>query len=766
MNNATTHTGGWWKHGFLSLVLGASLAAAADTVLVEAESFKNLGGWALDTQFIDIMGSPYLLAHGLGEPVKDATTTVTFPGTGRYRVLVRTKDWVARWKAPGAPGKFQLLVNGQPLKETFGTKGAEWFWHNGGTVEIAQAQVTLALHDLTGFEGRCDAILFTRDEKFTPPNDKKPLPTWRRKLLGLPEKPVETGPYDLVVVGGGLVGLGCAVSAARMGCKVALIQDRPVLGGNSSSEIRVWPMGRTRTGVYPQLGEIIEEFAGRPKKSPGTAEEFNDAGKEAAARAEKNLSLFLDTRAFAVEKKGDQITAVFTFSTTDSSMRRFTGRLFCDATGHGTIGALALADLRLQEKGHMGMSNMWRWKKTDQPAPFCAAPWALNLEIGDFPYPSKGSGDWFWETGFDKHPIEDLEQMRDWNFRAIYGAFDAMKNKDSTRDMTCAQLEWVAYVGGTRESRQLLGDVELTGDDVRQKKEFPDGCVPSTWSIDLHYPKKEFTKKVPDNPFISYAEFDRSVDPRVGYPVPYRCFYSRNIPNLFMAGRCISVTHEALGTVRVMKTGGMMGEVVGKAASICVRHNCAPRDVYHNYLDELKELMRLRGVARRDTPDSPIYIPPGAKELPPPPQPEGSAMGIDPKTLPGIVVDDEQAKLSGKWGSGAALEHVGMRYLYASPRASASARFEFNVKTSGNYEVRLAYQSHENRAGNAQVTVHDADGAKTVTVNQRADPPIPPIFVSLGVFRFEAGKAGAVEFTTEGANGNVGADAVQVLPAK
>ncbi|MCX7826978.1 MAG: FAD-dependent oxidoreductase, partial [Verrucomicrobiae bacterium] len=713
-----------------------------------------------------IMGSPYLLAHGLGEPVKDATTTVTFPSTGNYRVLVRTKDWVARWKAPGAPGKFQLLVNGQPLKETFGTKGAEWFWHDGGTVRITKPQVTLALRDLTGFDGRCDAILFTKDKKFTPPNDKKPLPPWRRELLGLPEKPVEAGSYDLVVVGGGLAGLGAAVSAARMGCKVALIQDRPVLGGNSSSEIRVWPQGRTRTGLYPRLGEIIEEFAGRPKKSPGEAEEFNDAGKLAAAQAEKNLALFLNTRAFAVEKSGDRIAAVLAFSTTNSTVRRFAGRLFCDATGHGTLGALAGADLRVQEKGHMGMSNMWRWKKTDRPVIFRASPWALNLEIGDFPYPSKGSGDWFWETGFDKDPIEDLEYMRDWNFRAIYGAFDAMKNKDSTRDMTTAQLEWVAYIGGTRESRQLLGDVILTRDDIVGKKMFPDGCVPTTWSIDLHYPKKAFAQKTPDDPFISDAEFDRSVDPHFGYPVPYRCFYSRNIRNLFMAGRCISVTHEALGTVRVMKTCGMMGEVVGKAASICIRHNCAPRDVYHNYLDELKELMRLRGVARRDKVDGPIYIPPDAKELPPPPLAENAAMGLDPAKLPGIVVDDTHAKLTGKWNGGSNLEHVGMCYLYASPKARASARFEFNVKTTGNYEVRLAYQSHENRASNAPVTVHSADGPKTLAVNQRAEPPIPPIFVSLGVFRFEAGKPGAVEFKTEGADGNVGADAVQVLPAK
>jgi hypothetical protein len=143
-----------------------------------------------------------------------------------------------------------------------------------------------------------------------------------------------------------------------------------------------------------------------------------------------------------------------------------------------------------------------------------------------------------------------------------------------------------------------------------------------------------------------------------------------------------------------------------------------------------------------------------------------SATGIDPTTLPGLVVDDDHAKLTGKWGIGSGLEHVGMRYLYASPKARASARLEFTVPESGNYEVRLACQSHENRANNATVTVHSAAGPKTLTVNQRATPPIPPLLISLGVFRFEADKPGAVEFNSEGANGNVGVDAIQLLPVK
>ncbi|MFP6887714.1 MAG: FAD-dependent oxidoreductase, partial [Opitutales bacterium] len=170
-------------------------------------------------------------------------------------------------------------------------------------------------------------------------------------------------------------------------------------------------------------------------------------------------------------------------------------------------------------------------------------------------------------------------------------------------------------MGGPRESRRLYGDVLLTEEDIVSKRDFPDGCVPSTWSIDLHYPKQQYAKKFPDNPFISYAKHNRGVDRSFGYPVPYRCFYSRNIENLFMAGRCISVTHEALGTVRVMKTCGMMGEVVGRAASICIKRDSLPRAVYERYLDDLIELIKLPGKARRATVHDKIVIPADALPL-------------------------------------------------------------------------------------------------------------------------------------------------------
>ena len=136
--------------GLLGLLSPLPAAAASPRLLLEAESFRNPGGWSLDTQFIEIMGSPYLLAHGLGQPVADATTTATLPAAGKYRVWVRTKDWVAHWGAPGTPGRFQVLVNGQPLAETFGTKGKAWSWHDGGVIEATGPSLAVTLRDLTG----------------------------------------------------------------------------------------------------------------------------------------------------------------------------------------------------------------------------------------------------------------------------------------------------------------------------------------------------------------------------------------------------------------------------------------------------------------------------------------------------------------------------------------------------------------------------------------------------------------------------------------
>jgi len=749
-------------NALIVLVLSVATVAAAepDRLLVEAESFTNHGGWKLDTQFIEIMGSPYMLAHGLGDPVEDATTAVEFPSIGTYRVFVRTKDWVARWDAAGAPGKFQVLVDGKPLAETFGTKGAEWHWHDGGTVEITDKNTALALRDLTGFDGRADAIYFTKDlDLKTPPNGKI-LPQWRRELLGLKEAPTEMGPYDLVVVGGGYSGMGAAISAARQGIKVALIQNRPVLGGNGSSEVRVWAMGLIRRGNYPHVGDIIAEIEDNASKSPGTYEEFEDKKKERIVRAEPNIDLFLNHHAYDVNTEGDHIKSVIAFNTRTSEWKKFNGKLFVDCTGHGTIGALAGADYDVHDGIKMGMSNMWRWDEKDQPVDFPKTPWALDLNMDDFPYPRDHHGQWFWESGFEKDSIKDLEYIRDWNLRAVYGAFNAMKNRDGAAKHKNADLTWVAYIGGTRESRRLMGDVVLTQEDIVSKRQFKDGCVPSTWSIDLHYPKKQFMKKYPDNPFISVAVHDRRVDRNYGYPVPYRCFYSRNINNLFMAGRCISVTHQALGTVRVMKTCGMMGEVVGKAASVCVQRDCTPREVYQQYWDEMDRLLKTPGVQRRDTLDGDYYVREDAVELP-----EPVMVAYRSTDLPGIVVDDAQAKLTGNWsgGGGGLHGYIDQQYRYTGDK-NATMTFTAAVPKSGKYEVRYATLPHENRSPNTPITIRFAGGEKTIVINQKQKPDKKHNFVSLGVFEFDKARPAVVIVNTKDTDGTVHADAVQLLP--
>lgn len=770
--------------------IALSTVAQAEQVWIEAESFTTPGGWVMDTQFIDIMGSPYLMAHGMGKAVKDAETEITAPA-GSYSVWVRTKNWVAPFGVTAeAPGKFQVSVNGTTLEKVLGTEGKDWVWEKAGVTKV-DGKAKIALHDLTGFDGRVDAILLSSDEGFTPPADLAATNQLRRKLLGLPEKAPESQEYDLVVVGGGYSGMGAALSGARQALKVAFIQNRPVLGGNGSSEIQVWAMGGTRRGLYPHLGEIVEEFADRASNSPAAdPAEYNDKLKEDTVKAEKTIDLFLNTHVYGVEMTKDDknIRSVIGLDAKTGKETRFVGKFFVDCTGHGSVGALAGAQFMMEEKGRMGMSNMWVLKKHDKAVTWPATPWALPLELADFPEPrplapvgKKNAanltgydlgytpvpnmeeylhGEWFWESGFDKHPLNDLELIRDHNFRAVYGAVSALKTKGGEK-YAPYDMQWLAYIGGPRESRRIVGDMILNGEDMVKGIIHPDGCVPTTWDQDLHYPKEQYAVKFPDNPFISRAEFGKHTDRKNGYPVPYRCFYSKDIGNLFMAGRTISVDRNSLGSTRVMRTCGMMGEVVGKAAWICVRHHTSPRGVYEQYLDILKDLMSQPGAMRRDSLEAALYLPANAKKLP-----EVASDSLDPKKMEGIVIDDEDAELTGAWSKGEGLKpFVGDHYSYGSAKG-ASARFSFAVKESGSYEVRAYWQPHENRGKSVPITILSADGEKTITVDQSKPATGKQGAQALGTFKFNAGEEAAVIFRTEGAKGNVHLDAVQVVPVK
>ena len=194
---------------------------------------------------------------------------------------------------------------------------------------------------------------------------------------------------------------------------------------------------------------------------------------------------------------------------------------------------------------------------------------------------------------FARSAREKAEYIRDLNFRAMYGAWDAVKNVDG--EYPSHRLSFCAYIAGKRESRRLLGDVVLTKQDVQKGRYQEDGCVPSTWSFDVHYPDRRFYSAFHEgDAFIAGAYYEQFPGP---YFVPYRVLYSRNIANLFMAGRNVSVSHDALGNVRVMRTGGMMGEVVGYAAKLCCKFDIQPREVYTEHLEEF--IMELKSIPNR-----------------------------------------------------------------------------------------------------------------------------------------------------------------------
>ena len=580
------------------MTLAVALPAfAAPPVLVEAESFETHGGWKNDQQFMDQMGSPFLLAHGIGIPVADAVTSVDVPTAGQYRVWVRTRDWVAPWKTPetsaakrayGTPGIFKLLVNGTELETSFGNEGAEWHWQDGGLVDLDSGSVELKLHDLTGFAGRCDAILLSPDLEALP-DDAAPA-AWRRDLLGISETPVPAGEYDLVVVGGGIAGTAAAISAARLGCTVALIQDRPVLGGNASSEICVNVHGKLGYKPYQNIGNVVRELSPENEKhwhkGPFETGLPLDEMRETLVRSVPNLSLFLNHRANDVVMNGKRIVSVVAQNIRSGQSYSFQGKWFADCTGDGSVGFLSGADYAITTNGHMGRSNLWFVSDTGVATEFPNLPWALDLTEHRVPDPSQKISGWYWESGYEHDPFAKGEYIRDWNFRAAYGTWDKVKNVEK-RYATHA-IKWMAYISGKRESRRLMGDYILNRTDLALSVKYDDGCVPLSWSMDTHHPDSRYVKGFEGDAFIAQCHQPKFPTP---YWMPFRCLYSRDVPNLFMAGRNVSATRPALGSVRLQRTTGMMGEIVGMAASLCKEHNVDPRGVYKKHMPDLKALM-------------------------------------------------------------------------------------------------------------------------------------------------------------------------------
>ena len=562
------------------------LLAALCAVTLECERFTDLGGWKLDSQFRLEMGSTYLIAHGMGRPVANAKTRFAVREAGEYVAFARTMNWTAKWSKDGAAGRFRLIVDGKALPVELGTGSETWRWCEAGKIALTAGEHTVELQDLTGFDGRCDAIAFT---------DGSLPQTFQTSQTS------QTFSSDLTVVGGGIAGICTAISAARLGLKVALVQDRPVLGGANSSEVRVHLGGYQNLGPYPRLGDVVSEIGPAKGGNAQPAANYEDDRKMAAVRAEKNITLFLNTLVDQVVTNGG-IRAVVGVDVVTGARTEFRSPLFADCTGDGTVGALAGADWRLgreskaetgedmaPEKGDrmtLGASVQWYAKKGGTPPPFPEEPWMIAFNEKNCEYNMRG--DWDWETGMLRDQLGDFETVRDYGLLVVYSNWSFIKNRGARKaEFADAELDWVAYVAGKRETRRLLGDHILTQQDVFDEVPYEDGTCCTTWAIDLHYPMPSNRRNYPGEPFRSICTHNK----HHAYPIPYRCLYSRNVSNLFMAGRDISVTHVALGTTRVMRTHGMMGEVVGMAASICRKHGCGPRGVYEKHLDELKALM-------------------------------------------------------------------------------------------------------------------------------------------------------------------------------
>ncbi len=596
----------------LLLVFNIYCLAQQNTILIEAESFDSKGGWVVDQQFMDQMGSPFLMAHGMGIPVKDASTTVQFPEKGKYRMFVRTRNWAARWTDKDAPGKFQVLINGKATTTVFGTESMDWDWQDGNVIDISKTKTTLALKDLTGFNGRCDAIIFSSDLNFTPPSDLQQLAELRGKLNPETVQEKEAGKFDLVVIGGGMAGTCAAISAARLGLKVALVQDRPVLGGNNSSEVRVHLGGRINLEPYPNLGNLVNEIGPSKEGNARPYENYEDDKKLDAVRSEKNISLFLNCHANKVNMNDGKIESVQATNTETGQKLLFSAPLFADCTGDATIGLLAGAKTMTgrenskefgestapeeADKLTMGSSVQWFAEDKSKTIPFPDIKWGLKWNEDKSEHLIRG--DWNWETGMGIDQVNEFERIRDYGLLVVYSNWSFLKNQSIDKGkFEKRQLKWVAYIAGKRESKRLVGDYILRESDLMEHKVYPDGTAPTSWTIDLHYPDPENTKQFPGMEFKSIAKHT----PIMPYPIPFRCLYSVNVPNLMMAGRNISVSHVALGTVRVMRTTGMMGEVIGMAASVCKQHNTDPRGVYTNHLEELKQLM-LKGTGNPELP--------------------------------------------------------------------------------------------------------------------------------------------------------------------
>ena len=555
-----------------------------EEVWIEAELFSGKGGWIVDSQFLDAVGSSYLLAAGGVRPVGEAGTEFELGRSGLCAVWVRSKNWL-----PGCdPGRFSVSVDGRALGPSAGGRPSPgWGWEKVGEAKLEAGRHRLALSDLTGAYGRCDAVYLTTDLAFTPPDSGEALAALRRRFFPPPAPSPSPRSYDVVVVGGGIGGVCAALAAAREGASVALVQDRPVLGGNASREIAVAPQGAEALGRnrYARETGLMEELSRRAARRGSWEEALREAVDE-----EKGIDLFLNRRGCDPVREGRRIVSAAARDVVNGTRLALAGRVFVDCSGDGDFAVAAGAEWRegrearsefneslapaVGDRRVMGASLKFEPSPAASRAPFVRPPWAHSFPFcADLPHREHESlAHDFWWIAYagDLDPIGEAEEIRDELLRSVWGVWDHVKNHCPALREKAARFELsqAGTVLGKRESRRLLGDHVLTQWEVQSAVLFPDRVAYGGWPIDLHPPRGIF-----DPGFATEQTF---VSP---YAIPFRSLYSRSLDNLLFAGRHLSATHVALGSTRVMGTIASCAQAAGTAAALCARRGMTPREL-------------------------------------------------------------------------------------------------------------------------------------------------------------------------------------------
>ena len=410
---------------------------------------------------------------------------------------------------------------------------------------------------------------------------------------------------DLIVVGGGMAGTCCAITAARAGIRVVLVQDRPVLGGNASSEVRLWMLGATshmgNNNRWAREGGVVDEiYVENTYRNPEGNPVIYDTILLEKVTQEPNITLLLNTAVYEVSKtSADRIDSVRAFNSQNQMMYDISAPLFCDASGDGVVGFLAGAAFRMGAEARsefgekfapsveygelLGHTIFFFSRDTGRPVRYFPPSYALD-DITQIPRyhhfsPSTtGSHLWWIEYGGRLDTVRESEKIKWELWRVIYGAWNHIKNSGDFPEAETHTLDWVGLIPGKRESRRFEGAYMLCQQDIVEQCLHDDAVSYGGWAIDLHPADGVFSEKPACNQWHA----------RGIYQIPYRCLYSRNISNLFLAGRIISASHVAFASTRVQATCANSAQAVGMAAALCIRHHCLPADLAEG--DPLHEL--------------------------------------------------------------------------------------------------------------------------------------------------------------------------------